>query len=78
MDVEVSLTLREESALRVSENTVVRNNWTYDSEMMGGWRRLNNEEIHNLYISHNIIRVIKSRKILWAGHVAIMEEMRKA
>jgi hypothetical protein len=36
----------------------------------GGWRRLHNEELHNLYASANIIRVIKSRIIRWTGHVA--------
>jgi hypothetical protein len=43
-------------------------------EMEGGWRRLNNEELHNLYTSPIIIRVIKSRKLRWVGHVAHMEE----
>jgi hypothetical protein len=45
-------------------------------EVVGGWRRLHNEELHNLYISHNIIRVIKSRRMGWQSHV--MGEMRKA
>jgi hypothetical protein len=44
----------------------------------GGWRRLHNEELHNLYASSNIIRVIKSRKIKEAGRVARMGEMRNA
>jgi hypothetical protein len=39
-------------------------------EMVGGWRRLHNEELRNLYASQNIIRVIKSRNVRWAGHVA--------
>jgi hypothetical protein len=38
----------------------------------GGWRRLHNEELHNLYTSPNIVRMIKSRKMRWAGHVARM------
>jgi hypothetical protein len=42
----------------------------------GGWRRLHNEELHNLYISPNIIRVIKWRKMWWAGHVAHIGEIR--
>jgi hypothetical protein len=43
-------------------------------EVAGGWRRLHNEELHNLYPSPNIIRV-KSRWMLWVGHVACMREM---
>jgi hypothetical protein len=38
--------------------------------VMGGWRKLHNEELHNLYSSPSIIRVIKSRRKRWAGHVA--------
>jgi hypothetical protein len=45
-------------------------------EMTGGWRRLHNEELHNLYASQNIIKVIKSRKMRWVGHVARIGEMR--
>jgi hypothetical protein len=44
----------------------------------GGWRRLHNEELHNLYTSPGIIRVIKSRRLRWAGHVACKGEMRDA
>ena len=43
---------------------------------MGEWRRLHNEELHSLYRSPNIARMIKSRKLKWAGHVAGMEEAR--
>jgi hypothetical protein len=39
-------------------------------EVVGGWRKLHNEELHNLYCSSSIIRVNKSRRIRWAGHVA--------
>jgi hypothetical protein len=42
----------------------------------GGWRKLHNEELHNLYSSPSIIRIIKLRRIRWAGHVARMGEMR--
>jgi hypothetical protein len=43
-------------------------------EVTGGWRKLHNEELHNLYSSPNIIRMIKSRRMRWAGHVARMRE----
>jgi hypothetical protein len=39
-------------------------------EMTGGWRKLHNEELHNLYSSPSIIRTIKSRRMRWSGHVA--------
>jgi hypothetical protein len=42
----------------------------------GGWRKLHNEELHNLYFSPSIIRIIKSRRIRWAGHVERMWEKR--
>jgi hypothetical protein len=44
----------------------------------GDWTKLHNEELHNLYSSPNIIRMIKSRRMRWAGHVARMREMRNA
>jgi hypothetical protein len=45
-------------------------------EGVGHWGRLHNKKFHNLYTSQNIIRVIKSRRMRWAGHVAWMGEMR--
>jgi hypothetical protein len=45
---------------------------------MGGWRKLHNEELHDLYFSPSIIRIIKSRRMRWAGNVAIMGEKRTA
>jgi hypothetical protein len=39
-------------------------------EVMGGWRKVHNEELHNVYSSPSIIRMIKSRRIRWAGNVA--------
>jgi hypothetical protein len=42
----------------------------------GGWRKLHNEELHNLHTSPSIIRIIQSRRMRWAGHVARMEEKR--
>jgi hypothetical protein len=47
-------------------------------EMIGGWRKLHNGELHNLYSSPSIIRMIKSRRMRWAGHVACMREKRNA
>jgi hypothetical protein len=46
-------------------------------EMAGGWRRLHNEVVHNLYASTNIIRVTKSRRMRWAGHIACMGTIRE-
>jgi hypothetical protein len=43
---------------------------------VGGWRRLHNEELHNSYTSANVIRVIQSRRMRWAGHKARMGQMR--
>jgi hypothetical protein len=47
-------------------------------EVTGDWRKLRNEDLHNLYSSPNIIRMIKSRRMRWAGHVARMGEKRNA
>jgi hypothetical protein len=44
----------------------------------GPWRKLHNDELHDLYSSPNIVRVIKSRRMTWAGHVACMGERRSA
>jgi len=45
---------------------------------VGAWRRLHNEELHNLYASQNVVRLMKSRRMRWAGHVGCMGEMRNA
>jgi hypothetical protein len=69
----VSVTLREEHRLRVFENRVLRGIFgPKRDEVTGEWRRLHNEELNDRYSSTNIIRVIKSRKMRWAGHVARM------
>jgi hypothetical protein len=43
-------------------------------EIIGGWRKLQNEEPHNVYSSTNIVRMIKSRRMRWVGHIAGMKE----
>ena len=72
------LTLREECRLRVFENRILRRIFGPKWDENGEWRRLHNEELHSLYCSPNIVRVIKSRRLRWAGHVARMEEGRSA
>jgi hypothetical protein len=68
-----SLTLREKHRLRLFENRVLRRIFgPKRNEVTGEWRRLHNEELNDLYSSPNIIRVIKSRRMRWAGHVARM------
>jgi hypothetical protein len=64
-----SLTIREEHRLRVFENRVLRRD-----EVTGGWRKLHNEELHNLYSSPSVIRMIKPGWMIWAGHVARIGE----
>jgi hypothetical protein len=73
-----SLTLREEHRLKAFENRILRRIFgPKRDEVAGEWRTLQNEELHNLYSSPDIIRQIKSRQMRWAGHVARMGEERK-
>jgi hypothetical protein len=73
-----SLTLREEYRCRVFDNRVPRRIFGRKrEEVVGGWRRLHNEELHKLYASQHFIRVIKSGK-RWTGHVARVGDMRNA
>jgi hypothetical protein len=72
-----SLTVRDEHRLRVFENRVLRRIFgPKRDEMTGDWRKLHNVELHNLYSSPNIIRMTKSRRVRWAGHVARMGDKR--
>jgi hypothetical protein len=72
-----SLTLREKLRLRVFENRALRRifgpKW---DEMTGEWRKLHNEKLNDLYSSPNIVRVMKSRRMRWAGHIACMGKRR--
>jgi hypothetical protein len=69
-----SLTLREEHRLKVFENRVLRRIFGPKSEEDRLWRKLHNYELHKLYYSLNIVRVIKSRRMRWVGHVTHMGE----
>ena len=72
-----SLTMREERKRRVFENMALRRIFEpRRDEVTGEWRRLHNEELNDLYSSPNTVRVIKSRRMRWAGHVARMGEER--
>jgi hypothetical protein len=72
-----SLTVSEEHKLRVFENRVLRRIFgTKRDRVTGEWRKLHNEELHNLYSSPSIIRIIKWRRVRWAGHEARMGEKR--
>jgi hypothetical protein len=68
--------LREEHRLRVFENTVLRKIFGPEREEDGSWRKLHNDELHSLYSSPNIVRVIRSSRMRWAGHVERMDEGR--
>jgi hypothetical protein len=68
--------LKEEHRLRVFENRVLRRIFGPKREEDGPWIKLHNDELHSLYSSPNIVRVIKSRRMRWAGHMARIGEGR--
>jgi hypothetical protein len=73
----LAVTLKEEHRLRVFENRVLRRIFGPGrEEVAGGWRKLHNEELHNLYSSLNITRVIEPMRRL-TGHAARMVEVKK-
>jgi hypothetical protein len=67
--------LKEEHRRRIFENRVLRRISGPEREEDGSWRKLHNDELDSLYSSPNIVRVIKSRRMRWAGHVARMGEV---
>jgi hypothetical protein len=71
------LTVREEYVLGIFENRVLRRIFgPKRDEVTGEWRKLHNEELHDLYFSPSIIRIMKTRRMSWALHVARMCEKR--
>jgi phosphoribosylaminoimidazole carboxylase (NCAIR synthetase) len=79
MGVKLSLTLREEHRLRVFENRVLRKTFgPKRDEMTAEWRKLHNEELRDLCSSLRIIRIIKSRRMRWAGRGAQKGEKKNA
>jgi hypothetical protein len=67
------VTAKEEHRLKVFENRVLRRIFRPKmDERIHGWRKLHNEEVHNLYSSPNIIIMIRSRRMKWTGHVERM------
>jgi hypothetical protein len=63
----------------VFENKVLRRIFgPKGDEIVGCWGKLNNKDLHNFYSSRNITRMVKSRRVRWAGHIAHMPEKRKA
>jgi hypothetical protein len=66
--------LKEEHRLKVFENRELRRIFGPKRQEDGSWRKLHNDELQSLYSSLNIVRVIKSRRLRWVGHVAHMGE----
>jgi hypothetical protein len=68
--------LREEHRLRFFENRVLRRIFGPKREEDGSWKKLHNDELRSLYSLPNIVRMIKSRSMIWVGHVERMGEGR--
>jgi hypothetical protein len=69
----MGVTLREEHRLRVFENRLLRRIFgTKRDEVMGGWRKLHNEELYKLYPLPSVTEFIKSRMMRWPGHITRM------
>jgi hypothetical protein len=73
-----SLTLSEERRLSIFANRILNRIFRHKTDANGEWRRFQNEELHSLYCTPNVVRVIKSRRLRWEGHVARMEQGRSA
>ena len=73
-----SLTLSEKCRLLVFENRILRRIFAHKRDSNEEWRRLHDEELHSLFRSPIIVRVIKSRRLRWEGHEVRMEEGRSA
>jgi hypothetical protein len=71
--VKLGIWHKRRNTLRILENRVLRRIFgPKRDEVMRGWRKLHNKELHNLYSLQSIIRMIKSRRMRWMGHVAQM------
>jgi hypothetical protein len=72
-----SLKLRKEHRLKAFENRILRRIFGPKRDgLTGGWIKLHNEDLHDLWLTPSIIRIIKSKRMRWAGHVARMAEKR--
>jgi hypothetical protein len=78
MGAKLGLSLWGKNRPRVFENIVLRKIYGPKREEDGAWRKLHNDELHVLYSTPNIVRVIKSGRMRWAGHMAHMGEGRGA
>jgi hypothetical protein len=76
MGAKLGVSLGEEHTLRIFENSVLRRIFGPKRDKDGLWRKLYNDELHSLYSSLNIVRMIKSRRMRWVGHMAHMGEGR--